>query len=107
MNHLSCLILILSLFSLSGGPKVESDCSCKHKPLYGNVKVVTAGADFRVQVVDIAPDLRVDTSVIKAIRCGEWHMVTAGADFTIQLVTISPDIRVQYVKLNPGISSAH
>ena len=107
MNYISCLILALTLFSSAPDPKIETPCSCKHKLLFGNVKVVTAGADLRVQVVDIAPDLRVDTCVITPRRCGEWHMVSAGADFTIQLVTISPDIRIQYVTLSPSIIPVH
>lgn len=94
------LIGLLALFISSW----QVDCTCKEIPLWGNVRVVQANADLKVQIVNSLQDLSVDTTRLKPSRCGEWRMVTFGEDFTVQFVDALPDISIKFVRGLPGMN---
>ena len=75
----------------------KDDCTCEGKRLYGKVKVVNSGADFKVQVVDTWEDLDVKIVTEWADSCGEWKFVDTWYDFTIEYVSSYPDFKVKFV----------
>jgi len=60
------------------------------------VKVVTLGADLRVQQL---------SSTGIANSCGKWKMVDSLGfpNFKVQIVTLGEDFQIQYDSLNPGL----
>ncbi len=72
-------------------------------PLYGRVQVVSAAADFTVEVRSQAADLRVKTVSCCAQACGEWEFVSSAADFTVQFVSSAADLTIEYVSSFPGL----
>ena len=83
--------------------KVTKDCKCEGKPLKGRVKVLEAGADFKVKVVHVYPDIRVKRVHTCPDECGQWQFVEAAPDFTIQFVDVYPDFTIQFVDVYPGV----
>jgi len=90
------LILAALLFISATTDKI-TDCMYNGKKLYGRVKVVSAHADFRVEVVDVGEDLRVRRVNGIASACGEWEFTDGIADFTIEYVTVGSDFRIRFV----------
>ncbi len=87
-------------------PIDKENCTYKGIPLYGKVKVVNSGADFKVFVTNVTLQdvLEVQTVTCGAFRCGQWQFVNAGQDFTIQYVHRgSEDFQVRFVSSGPGI----
>lgn len=101
------LILILSvlLLPLMAGEKdfVSADCKFRGIPLYGKVKVVERGADFKVKIVSSFPDLKVKLVESFPDKCGKWKFVESFPDFTVQFVESFPDFTIKYVESFPGI----
>ena len=64
--------------------------------LYGKVRAVGLGADFRVRVVDKGEDLLVRKIPSGAKAPGEWEMVENGEKFTIAFVNIGEDFKIRY-----------
>lgn len=71
--------------------KIPADCTLKGIPLHGNVQVVDKAADFKVKMVNDAPDLTIVSSK-NPEKCGEWQFVTSGNhDFTVEFVEDRPE----------------
>lgn len=79
-----------------------SGCMCGGQKLYGKVKVVSHGADFKVKRVSSFPDLKVKRVRNFPDSCGEWQFVDSFPDFTVQFVDSFPDFTIQYVNSFPG-----
>lgn len=71
--------------------------------IYGRIQWVEAFPDYKVQVVAVLPDLRVQRVTSGANKVGLWEEVTSNPDFKLQRVDSFPDFRIQYVEQNPGI----
>lgn len=99
---LACSLLGVAL-TAQAGDWDKSNCTFKGISLHGAVKIVSSGADIKVQVVGSRPDLRVEKVIAFADRCGEWHIVDSFADFTIELVESSPDLTISWVNSWPGV----
>ena len=78
-------------------------CTYQGLELFGEVSVVSANADLKVEVVSSGADLRVQWVNRHADSCGEWRRVGLGADFTIEIVPSGGDIRIREVTGNPGL----
>ena len=95
------LLFVISLLFIGASP--VKDCKCKNIPLYGRVRVVDIGEDFRVRVVDIGEDLQVQKVDIAPDQCGKWQFVDIGEDFKIRFVDIGEDFKIRFVDACPGI----
>lgn len=73
-------------------------------PLYGKVKIVESGEDFRVELVEYGADLEVKVVDYSADRCGEIHLVEYNADAKVRVVENNGDIKVKIVKYSPGLT---
>lgn len=104
---ISLIILLFALFSMSVGMPSDTittkPCKLKGINLYGDVKIVTSNATFKVKIVSHRPYLYVRRVSYRPSECGEWRFTTFGEDFTIQFVTFGEDFTINYVNYNPGI----
>lgn len=98
------LILILLLFPLAiADNPVSGDCKCNNIPLFGKVEIKNAHADFKIKVVAIDEDIRVDSTRPLPDKCGQWTIVKALGDFSVQFVDIGEDFTVRFVTIDEGI----
>ena len=78
------------------------NCTFNGIPLYGEVQIVSSGADITVEVVDSFPDLNVEVVESFPDACGKWEFVDSAADFTIEYVDSFPDVEIEFVDSFPG-----
>jgi len=81
-----------------------SGCNYNGIPMYGNVKVVSYGADVVVHQVSSFADLKVKEVTAFPSSCGEWKFVDFGEDFTVQFSNsgFGVDFDIQFVTSFPG-----
>lgn len=98
----SIILITLLVFSFSSQKPISGDCKCNGINLWGDVEIVSIGEDFRVKVVLIDADLKVDTIPSLPSKCGEWRFVECLGDFKIRFVDIDEDFSIQFSSL-PGL----
>lgn len=103
------VVLIAAICNASNQIAIDKqDCQIikgeKTFPLYGDVKIVESGEDFRVELVEYSADLEVKIVDYNADRCGEIHLVEYGADAKVRVVENNGDIKVKIVKYSPGLA---
>ena len=103
------VVLIAPLCNASNQIAIDKqDCQIikgeKTFPLYGDVKIVESGEDFRVELVEYSADLEVKIVDYSADKCGEIHLVEYGADAKVRVVENNGDIKVKIVKYSPGLT---
>ncbi len=98
------LILLSFLFIFTASEPVTKDCKCDDTELFGRVRFVNDGGDFRIRFVQNNPDLRIQFVARPASKCGQWQIVDGGEDFTVYVVAGGEDFTVQYSESNPGIN---
>ena len=94
MKTLLFFFLLYLPLSLATDP-ITSDCKCNDIKLWGKVRFVEYGEDFRVRVVECGEDLTVAISN-GPTRCGEWDTVSIGEDFRVRLVDCFEDFSIRY-----------
>jgi len=99
------LALVAAAFLVAGTHSANALTSCSYQgiPLFGEVSVVPANADLKVEIVTSGGDLKVHWVNRHANTCGEWRRVGLGADFTVQIVPSGGDIKIQEVPGSPGL----
>jgi len=86
---------------LQGGTSGHaSDCKWKH--VYGKIRIVEYGEDFKVQQCKLGEDLCVKLVDSGATRIGLWQIVEYGEDFKIRLVKYNPDFKIRVVPYGEG-----
>jgi hypothetical protein len=73
-----------------------------HK-LFGRVREVSIGEQYKVRVVNAFEDLRVRKVSLGADGPGRWEMVTIGEDFTVRFVDIGEDFTIRWVDAFEGV----
>jgi len=85
----------------------KSDCSMqkgdKTFPLYGKVKLVEYGEDYRVEIVEYNADLNIKIVDYNADDCGEVKIVDYGEDVRVKIVQYNGDLTVKVCKYNSGL----
>jgi hypothetical protein len=71
--------------------------------LFGKVREVMVGADYRVQVVKTDENLRVRKVQVAANGPGLWEMVNTGEHFTVEFVHVGEDFKIRYVNVGEGV----
>lgn len=69
----------------------------KNSHVYGKIKYVDYGEDYKVKIVKYNEDLRVKIVKRPASRLGEWQIVDYGEDYKIKLVDYGEDFKVKIV----------
>jgi hypothetical protein len=89
--------------------RVRCDCTLDGKNLWGKVREVDSIGfpDFKVKVVSVGADLRVQQldSLGFPTSCGKWQMVDnlTTPNFKVQIVQLGEDFSIQYDSLSPGL----
>jgi len=85
------------MFLLTASKPITNDCKCGDTELFGRVKFVNSGADFRIRFTEQSrPDLYIRFVSRPAVKCGEWQVVDDAQDFTVQIVDYAEDFVVKY-----------
>jgi hypothetical protein len=81
-------------------------CSFNGTPMFGRVRLVLNGGQFKIKLVKSGAVLKVnDPSPRAAKKCGEWQFVQVKANFTVQLVKSGQDFTVSLGADRPGLKN--
>lgn len=102
-------LLVVGVFCCGAG---SSDCITKDGyfrgvKLAGKVRVVEAGADFKVRIVNGGEDLRVcvDSRASHNSNPGRWRFVSQGEDFKVRFVMGGEDFKVKFDEHTAGVKN--
>ncbi len=70
--------------------------------VYGKIKIVTYGEDYKVKKVDYGEDVKVKWVDYGEDDQGEWKEVTYGEDFKIKWVDYGEDFSIKIVTYGEG-----
>jgi len=79
-------------------------CSFAGVPMYGRVKVVSVGGQFKIRVVGSKAKLLVKGVTKPAKSCGEWQFVSGTPTFTVEIVRTGEDFTVSFGAKRPGVT---
>lgn len=103
------LLIIGAIWALaqSGGDAddilpTSSSSSKKGCHVYGNIKFVQFGEDYKVKFVSFGADLKIKYVSFGADSPGEWKVVEFGEDYKIKVVEFGADFTVQEVSFGEG-----
>ena len=102
MKKFIILFILLAAVGLNAVGKIGEDCTFNGIRLYGKVRIVSYGEDFKVLSGSYGEDLRVEPVNAGANACGKWEFVSYGEDFKIRLVTYGEDFIIRFTTYNPG-----
>lgn len=94
--------------SIAGNAASISDwngCFFNGVPMFGRVKVVSVGAQFKIRLVGSRAALRVKGVTRPAKKCGEWQFVSTAPTFTVEIVRSGQDFTVSLGAARPGVSN--
>jgi len=79
-----------------------SGCSFNGVPMFGRVKFVSVGAQFKIRLIGNKAALKVKGVTRSAKSCGEWQFVSAAPAFTVEIVRTGEDFTVSLGGSRPG-----
>jgi hypothetical protein len=86
-------------------------CTFNGKKLYGKVKVVNSGEDFKVRIVENSEDISIIKTERDPCKCGEWKFVDYSEDLKVRFVTSGEDFKIRYTtgesKINNNSSNEY
>ena len=85
-----------------GGEPFAAERAAIARRLYGKIRVVGIGEDYKVRSVGIGEDLRVRVVDLGANSPGLWEFVDIGEDYKVRFVDIGEDITVRFVGIGEG-----
>lgn len=100
VKRLLCILIVLSSVILFAGDARESAA----RNVYGKIRVVSIGEDYKVRVVSIGEDLKVRVVSIGENSIGRWRFVDIGEDFKIRFVDIGEDFKIRFVNIGEGVN---
>lgn len=100
MKRFLCTLIALSSVILLAGDAREAVA----RNVYGKIRVVSIGEDYKVRVVSIGEDLKVRVVSIGENSVGRWRFVDIGEDFKIRFVDIGEDFKIRFVNIGEGVN---
>lgn len=79
--------------------KSEGNTACE---VYGEIKIVDYGEDYKVKIVDYGEDVKVKWVDYGADDKGEWEEVDYGEDYKIKWVDYGEDFSIKEVDYGEG-----
>ena len=106
MKKIISILLSVSILAAFAGASVR-DTSLDGRreiarKLYGKIKIVANGADYKVRFVSHSADLRVKIVTSFPDEPGLWKIVERGQDFKIKPTDYGEDVRVMLVDAFAG-----
>ena len=92
-----------SLNNSNSGSTVKFDSGQpKGCHIFGKIKFVQFGGDYKIRMVGMSPNLKVKYVNYGASTQGNWQIVDYGEDYKIELVQAGEDFSVQIVNFGQG-----
>lgn len=88
----------------SASPESGKGCSYDGIAMYGRVRVVSAGARFKIRIVRSNAMLQVKSVARQPANCGEWQFVSSKPNFTVQIVLSGEDFTISLKGQRPRVS---
>jgi len=103
------LMFITLLWAASGGASdsyeyepYSTNSSGKYCHVFGNIKFVDYGEDYKVKIVNYGEDLKVKYLDWGMDSSGEWKAVEYGQDYKIKIVDYGEDFKIKIVDYGQG-----
>jgi len=90
------------LYSPSSSSSSSSSSSPKGCHVYGKIKIVEFGEDYKVKNVSFGENLKVKYVSFGEDNVGKWKIVEFGEDYKIKFVDFGEDIKVKFVDFGEG-----
>jgi len=101
--HKIFLVLILLIFACDISDSYSySPSSPKGCHVYGKIKFVDYGEDYKVEFVSYGENLKIKYVDYFADSPGEWEIVDYGEDYKIKVVDYGEDYKVKEVSYGEG-----
>ena len=81
---------------------ISNPYSKKGCHVYGKIKFVEFGEDYKVRFVSVGEDVKVKYVTLGADSPGEWQIVQIGEDYKVKVVTVGEDFTVRQVSVGQG-----
>jgi hypothetical protein len=95
---ITAVIFVFSYgFSFKTNSKGNPACE-----IYGKIKIVTYGEDYKVKLVDYGEDVKIKWVDYGENAKGKWKKVDYGEDFKIKWVDYGEDFKVKEVTYGEG-----
>ncbi len=95
-------IAVFGLFLTSSFTNNEESTGNTACEIYGKIKIVDYGEDYKVKKVDYGEDLKVKWVDYGENSKGKWKEVTYGEDFKIKWVDYGEDFKIKEVTYGEG-----
>jgi len=97
-------LLVIAAAGLTGfAPSTSAEKADKDVcDVYGKIKIVEYGEDYKVKKVDYSEDLKVKWVEYGEDREGKWKEVDYSEDFKIKWVDYGEDFKVKFVDYGEG-----
>ena len=105
------LLLILLIYSLSiaSNEKTENKLTAPSNNnykggchLYGKIKIVEYGEDYKVKFVNYGEDLKIKYVSYGENKVGNWKLVEYGESYKVKIVEYGEDYKVKDVEYGQG-----
>ncbi len=99
------IIGVLAIFIFSGFAfinRTKSEPKGKYCHVYGKIKIVEYGEDYKVKGVSYGEDLKVKRVNYGEGKVGKWKIVKYGEDFKIKYVDYGQHFKVKFVDYGEG-----
>lgn len=93
------LVLVFALMAFSSADTNSEGKGCH---VYGKIKFVDYGEDYKVKFVDYGEDLKIKYVEYGEDKEGLWKTVDYGEDYKIKIVDYGEDIKVKEVDYGEG-----
>ena len=106
---LALLISVVSFSSIEGTEKTETNpksaLTTNYKGgchLYGKIKIVEYGEDYKVKFVDYGEDLKIKYVSYGENKVGNWKLVSYGEAYKVKIVEYGEDYKIKDVEYGQG-----
>ena len=96
--------LLFGLILFSSSTIIEEERGCH---LYGKIKFVDYGEDYKVKFVDYGEDLRIKYVSYGENSVGKWKVVEYGEDYKVKIVDYGENYKVKDVEYGEGCDYKH
>ena len=95
----AAIVLVFALVSFSS---TDVNSGAKGCHVYGKIKFVDYGEDYKVKFVDYGEDLKIKYVDYGEDKEGHWKTVDYGEDYKIKIVDYGEDFKVKEVDYGEG-----
>lgn len=97
-----CLVIITGAGTMLTSFTTNHDTGGKGCDVYGKIKFVDYGQDYKVKLVDYGEDVKIKYVDYSEQQKGRWKKVDYGEDYKIKIVDYGEDFKVKIVDYGEG-----